>query len=308
MDINKISAPLISVGIPSYNRAHKIGETIDSILNQKCSNIEILISNNASTDDTKQVCEEYQKNDSRIKYYEQKTNIGAYANYDFLKEQAKGKYFMWICDDDQLNPNVLNKYIDFLENSPEYNLVSGQIQNWRNGKLKFVEKNLSVKKSNGLSRVLAYYSKVQEGAMIYGLIRKADLENIVMLKNKLGSDWHLVAHLAYKAKIKQLNFVAYEKQLDGFSGDWEKYAKTVGATRTAGKFPFFIMGIDAFYDIYNGSTIYHNEGKLKRLIFGSLACFVIWFNFYCKIYPRIIAGRIKRFILNSKETTGKPVM
>ena len=75
---------LVSIGLPVYNGEKFLKKRIDSILNQTYENFELIISDNASTDNTRKICESYTKQDSRIRYVCQQKNIGAIENFKFL--------------------------------------------------------------------------------------------------------------------------------------------------------------------------------------------------------------------------------
>ncbi len=68
--------PKVTIGLPVYNGEKFLNEKIDSLLKQTFSDFEIIISDNASSDNTKIICEKYLKKDNRIKYYRQEKNIG----------------------------------------------------------------------------------------------------------------------------------------------------------------------------------------------------------------------------------------
>jgi glycosyltransferase involved in cell wall biosynthesis len=87
--------PAISIGMPVYNGEKYIREALDSLLAQTFTDFELIISDNASTDSTSNICKEYAIRDSRIRYIRQHKNIGAIANFKFLLEQASGDFFMW---------------------------------------------------------------------------------------------------------------------------------------------------------------------------------------------------------------------
>ena len=111
---------LVSVGVPTYNRAATfLRETIDSILKQTYKNLEIIISDNASTDDTEKVCREYAARDKRVKYLRQKNNIGPTANSNALHKGVRGDYFLQVCDDDILAPTFVEKCAGRLLTHPE---------------------------------------------------------------------------------------------------------------------------------------------------------------------------------------------
>ena len=91
--------PKISVGIPTYNRRDKLKKAIDSILSQDYDNIEIIVSDNASTDGTEELMRQYEP-DSRIIYIRNKENLGPVANGKQVHLKATGEYCMILCDDD----------------------------------------------------------------------------------------------------------------------------------------------------------------------------------------------------------------
>ena len=95
---NRITA--ISIGMPVYNGAKYIGQALDSLLAQTFFDFELIISDNASTDDTETICKSYERLDSRIRYVRQAKNLGALANFQFVLDQAKGQFFMWAAADD----------------------------------------------------------------------------------------------------------------------------------------------------------------------------------------------------------------
>ena len=93
--------PLVSIGVPVFNGEKGLAVALDSLIGQDYHNLEIIISDNASTDATSKICEEYVGKDSRIKYSRLEENIGAALNFNRVFERSSGKYFMWAAHDDQ---------------------------------------------------------------------------------------------------------------------------------------------------------------------------------------------------------------
>lgn len=91
---------IISIGMPVYNGANFINKALDSLLDQTFTNFELIISDNASTDETETICQKYAKRDNRIRYVRQPENQGALANFQFVLNEAVGDYFMWAAADD----------------------------------------------------------------------------------------------------------------------------------------------------------------------------------------------------------------
>lgn len=106
--IDKGRPPLVSVGIPTFNRPEGLRRTLRLICNQTYRNLEILVSDNASPrSETEKVVRGFAAADERIKYFRQSENIGALANFQFVLAKASGDYFMWAADDDEWDPGFI---------------------------------------------------------------------------------------------------------------------------------------------------------------------------------------------------------
>lgn len=114
----------ITVGLPVYNGANYLAGAIESILAQSYPDFDLLISDNASTDSTEDICRAYARKDARIHYIRQARNIGAAANYNFVAERNESPYFKWAAHDDVLAPGFLQTCIDSLESDPSIVLAS----------------------------------------------------------------------------------------------------------------------------------------------------------------------------------------
>ncbi|MGB9181005.1 MAG: glycosyltransferase [Pyrinomonadaceae bacterium] len=110
--------PLVTIGMPVYNAERYLRLALSSLLSQDYSNFELLISDNASTDATEEICREYAARDSRIRYFRNETNIGSAKNFSRLLELGSGKYFMWSAHDDLRAPNYTSECVAVLERNP----------------------------------------------------------------------------------------------------------------------------------------------------------------------------------------------
>ncbi|NER08783.1 MAG: glycosyltransferase family 2 protein, partial [Okeania sp. SIO3C4] len=117
--------PLISIGIPTYNRPQRLRKTLASITCQTYSNLEIIVSDNCSSDDeTQKVVQEFMETDPRIRYFRQDENIGMFYNFKFVFDVSKGDYFTWVADDDARSNDYIENCLNiFNEREPSANLV-----------------------------------------------------------------------------------------------------------------------------------------------------------------------------------------
>lgn len=111
--------PRVSIGMPVYNGAHYLRKALDALLAQDFRDFEILISDNASTDETPQICSEYRKKDQRIRYYRHETNFVAVKNFNWVFQQCSGEYFMWAAYDDLWAETFLSRCVELMDQKPK---------------------------------------------------------------------------------------------------------------------------------------------------------------------------------------------
>lgn len=119
---------LVSIGLPVFNGERFLAETLDSFLDQTFQNFELIISDNASTDSTQEICLQYSAKDDRIRYARQKTNLGASRNYNLLLEMSSGKYFKWASHDDLCAPTFLERCTQVFNENPSVILCYSRTQ------------------------------------------------------------------------------------------------------------------------------------------------------------------------------------
>ncbi len=110
--------PRVSIGMPVFNGERFIAETIESILAQTFEDFELVISDNASTDGTEEICRRYEAKDERIRYVRNRENLGAAYNYNQAFHLSSGEYFKWACHDDILRPTFLERCVEALDRDP----------------------------------------------------------------------------------------------------------------------------------------------------------------------------------------------
>ena len=122
------SAPLVSIGVPVNNSERYLREALDSVLAQDYPRLEILISDNASTDGTGEIARQYAESDRRVRYWRNSENIGAVRNFGRVLAEASGKYFTWLASDDFFaEAQAISKCVAFLEANPDVVLCGSNI-------------------------------------------------------------------------------------------------------------------------------------------------------------------------------------
>ena len=115
MNNGNLSESLLTIGVPVFNGEKTISRCIDSLRKQTFDDFKLIISDNASTDSTQKICEDYTKKDSRIHYIKQKKNIGLVSNWNSILKESTTKYFMYAAADDIWDPQFVKKNLDVLE-------------------------------------------------------------------------------------------------------------------------------------------------------------------------------------------------
>jgi glycosyltransferase involved in cell wall biosynthesis len=198
--------PLISVGLPVFNGEMHLESALDSILTQTCSDFELIISDNASSDRTEEICEHYANIDQRVRYIRQPENIGATNNFKFVLDQAIGKYFMWAAADDIRSSCFIEKNSDFLELHPEY--VASTSKNYFEGEETKLNKHIHFSIEGCLYERLKTFiqnSRHSHG-IFYSLIRLEKLKGCEAIgKRMIAADWVVDVHLLVAGPIKRIN-------------------------------------------------------------------------------------------------------
>src|SRR5687768_13669514 len=110
--------PKVSIGLPVYNGADFIQACVASLLAQDYGDFEIVISDNASTDRTEEICRDLVAKDNRVRYFRNETNLGACPNYNKVFHHARGEYFKWAAHDDECHPAMIRRCVEVLSASP----------------------------------------------------------------------------------------------------------------------------------------------------------------------------------------------
>jgi glycosyltransferase involved in cell wall biosynthesis len=112
-------APRVSIGLPVYNGEEFLEEAIESLLGQTFTDFELLISDNASTDRTEEICRGYAARDPRVQYWRNPRNVGGMRNANLTFDRARGEFFRWAAHDDICGPTMLERLVAELDANPD---------------------------------------------------------------------------------------------------------------------------------------------------------------------------------------------
>lgn len=269
--MNRRDKPLVSIGIPTHNRATSLGRTLTSVLAQDYRPLELIISDNASTDSTPDLCRELAKEYSWIRYSRSDTNLGPTANFNRLPGISRGDYYMWLADDDWLAENYISECLERLRSHSDYSLVYGAPLYYEGETFVSQGTMMALTQDAGTDRILQYYATVIDNGAFYGLMRRKVLGSLHQIPNVLGGDWLIVASMAFLGKIKSIHTTQINRSLGGSGFDFKKLAKEAGFGAIQMEYPDLSIATNAALDIIWRSPAFSSLALRERLRIGS-AC------------------------------------
>jgi glycosyltransferase involved in cell wall biosynthesis len=199
--------PRVSIGLPVFNGENYLAQALDSILTQTYSDFEVIISDNASTDRTPEICETYVARDPRICYYRSAKNLGAAPNFNRAFELASGEYFKWAAHDDIIAPDFLLKCVKVLDQDPSIVLCHSRVK-FIDGQGKVLNKYDITLNNVGSSQPRERFGDlilVDHWCLeVFGLIRASVLRKTPVIGSYVASDRVLLAELGLRGRFYQI--------------------------------------------------------------------------------------------------------
>lgn len=242
---------LVSIGLPVYNGEDHLSSVLNQLLGQSYSDLELIISDNASTDDTQNICARYEKIDKRIRYFRQIKHLPIANNFEFVLEKAQGNYFMWASDDDWWDKDFVKKLVGLLKQNAECDLAMSSLTRLTaRGKLVAALQFKDQTRDLNLHKLKMFHRMVNGGIyhnLIYGIFRTAILkkifrrqfldcvatDRILMIEFFLTADFCTAKEVLFKKIISDKSLPERYPQ-DRISELWRKKLKY-------SKFTFFLL-------------------------------------------------------------------
>lgn len=204
-----MNSPRISLGMPVYNGEQYLALALDALLAQTFTDFELIISDNASTDRTEEICRAYAAKDSRIRYYRQRQNQGGAWNFNQVLHLATGEYFRWACHDDFCAPTLLERCVEVLDQEPEVVLcypkttviddVGAAIEQYPD--------QLNLRSVDRVERYRQFHHRYRRGAkcnVLFGLMRRQTLVQTCLIQPYPSSDIVLLGELALRGQYHEV--------------------------------------------------------------------------------------------------------
>jgi glycosyltransferase involved in cell wall biosynthesis len=266
--------PAVSVAIPTFNRRHTLQRAVESVLAQTHHDLEVVVSDNASTDGTAELLGELVRRDARVRVVRQPANLGMVGNLDAALRLADGEHAMLLCDDDWLAPRCVELALASLAAAPERAAALGRVGYVRDGEPVAAGQPVALAAADPARRVRDYFAAVGRdhgNSWFYALARRDRLRAASPLRNVLGFDWLHVAELAFSGPIEVLEETLLFRELGGTSETTARNVRESRLPALQAKVPHFAIARQALADIGWRSPVYAPLGRRRRLALAA-AC------------------------------------
>jgi glycosyltransferase involved in cell wall biosynthesis len=199
------TTPRLTIGLPVYNGEKYVAESLDALLGQTYADFELIISDNASTDGTADICHRYVQQDPRVRYIRQPKNIGLAPNHNVVVEQARGELFKWASNDDLYARDLVERCIDALDKYPDVVLVHSWTAMVNDSGV--VTKAFKYPLNTASPRTPERFRSLlfdTGGDDDYGVIRIAALRRTAMKESYHHADRTIIAELALHGRFYQV--------------------------------------------------------------------------------------------------------
>lgn len=202
--MNEVSQkPLVSIGLPVYNEERFLEKALESLLSQDYGNLELIVSDNCSTDRTPKICEAYAARDRRVRYIQNATNVGAVKSFNRIIELVQGKYFMLAGGHDLWHPTALSRCVSILEAEPGVVIAysGGVFIDMNDQRMDLPTDQFDTRGLSARERYIKVIRTLATCSGMYGVIRTHALRESEPSQNIWGPDFCLLGELALKGEF-----------------------------------------------------------------------------------------------------------
>jgi glycosyltransferase involved in cell wall biosynthesis len=247
----------------------ELERAIRSALAQDHPAIEVLVSDDASPDPmVERVASSFAANDSRVRFARQPRNLGHAGNYQWVLESARGEYFMWLSDDDWLDPGYVSACLAELRADSSVKLVCGLAEYQRDGQAAATERVTNLGSGRPGLRLLAYFSRVNINGALFSLARRSDLLTIGF-PSVVGGDWLLVAAMARRGRVRTLEEVRIHRSASGIGEDPLALARSFGHSGLRARQHHLFLAATVWREIAGASSRFPELGPVAQVFVAS---------------------------------------
>ncbi|MBK7562185.1 MAG: glycosyltransferase family 2 protein [Chitinophagaceae bacterium] len=282
-----ISSPLVTIGLPTYNRPAGLRKALEWIAKQTYPSLEIIISDNCSTEEeVQEITAEYAAKDNRIKVFRQLENIGLENNFNFVYAQSTAPYFIWMSDDDFFEANYIAECVGFLEQNQDHVLCSGIAKYYSGDQFVFNETMFKTDQESITARVHHYFAHVQKNGNFYGVFRNKMFSNDP-IQLHVGCDWSFMARLAVLGKLTYIDTTAYHRSAEGNSQTRKKMVEKFNLTGFKNLFFETYLAYVIAAHIFTDPVVNKKIGGINRKLLAVMVFFQINWKLFFKFIRKL---------------------
>lgn len=285
---------LVTVGLPTFNRRVAAMKAARSVVHQSYRPLHLIVVDNASDDGTAREIERLTSEFNEVSLFINEMNIGPSANFERVRDEASGEFFMWLGDDDWLDANYIDNCVRELNADHQTVMVAGACRYHSVNSVWLESPRVNVLQNCGTDRVLEYFRSVTSNGVFYGVARREILIGLPPVPNVMGGDWLHMARLAFLGRIKTLDQVEVHRSVGGATRSLANVAKHQQLGWLSRNAPQIALAWVTLADIGWRSSVYASLGRQRRLALGGRSA--------CIVISRFLPGAIAKFLRTKRNS------
>ena len=268
--------PRVSIGMPVFNEVRFISHSLEALASQDYPNFQLIISDNASTDGTSEIAQEFATHHKWVQYHRFEYNQGPAANFKYVLDQAEGQYFLWAAGHDLWSSNYISACVAQLEEHPHATLAFGS-SSWIDEEGKPFERKSGWTDTRGMNPISRYFT-VFWGNMhpILGLIRLVNLKDCPII-SMVGADLNILTRLATQGDFVHATETHWQRREFrrelSYSEKLERYKSTdyaLARGRLAHIFPLIQLPIALIKSVWSSSLPFTTRCAIITLLLPTM--------------------------------------
>ena len=232
----ELDKPRVTIGVPVYNGERFLHQCLDSLLSQTYRNFVLVISDNASTDRTREICEAYVKADPRVRYHRNPVNLGMYGNFNRVLELVGTPYVKLANADDYWAPTMLADCMEQMERNPSLVLCHPRVVlvDKDGGEIRRYDKPLHLMEDDAALRFRRVLTELGLVNQLMGVMRIDAVRSMLPFMPCPPADTVFLAELSLHGKIMELPKFQYFRRFHEESSSWDRKSDAHQIKRVSG--------------------------------------------------------------------------
>lgn len=269
--------PLVSVGVAIYNEDRFLEEALSALTQQSYPNLEIIISDNASTDQSEEICRSAAERDARIKYVRQTSNVGSASNFEYVRARAEGRYFMWASGHDLWSSELIEKAVHLMENDSSVVLTAAPTS-WIDAAGAPLDIHSDHIDSRGMNPIQRF-NTVLWGSMnpILGVMRRDALDATNVDIGMVGSDLVMLGRLALMGPFALVDGATFSRRVvrapEAYDARLKRYTDSefkLTTSRLAARLPLARLPIELLKSVIRSNLSFGQRAMLATTLLGAM--------------------------------------